>query len=627
MRSGGEILFRVRQELANLVLFAAPPTPRPAVPSRVQLLPSGKEVAEFLRGTAFAREIEQLAESILRHEFPVFGGVISTGPEIEWRRDYTHSTTSGTAYFRRVPYLDFDRVGDHKAVWELNRHQHLVVLAQAFLFTNDGRYVTEIEQQMESWNAQNPWLRGINWASALEVAFRALSWLWVDHLVGEALPFSGRERLLAALYGHGRYLEQNLSVYFSPNTHLLGEAVALHALGATYPDWPEASRWRRTGARLLEQQLARQVRTDGSHFEQSIYYHLYALDFFLLHGILETKAGGGLSKDYRRKVTRMVEFLQAVTGPSGILPMLGDEDGGRLFHPYGPRRRFASATLATAAQLGTAVPLLPDEPDLHEQALWWVGAREAPQILTFARGCPVCSRHFRDAGLVVLVSGILQIIFDAGPFGHGSAGHSHSDALSLIIRFGEKEILTDPGTYTYTADPAWRAWFRGSKAHNTIRINGLDQAQPAGPFRWAHPPNVALRELSLTDADDLVEAECRFDKFIHRRRLLFQKPDRLIITDEVSGPPGEHTVEQFWHPNGDACRLDSRTFRIAEEIELLLDQDLEVRIEEGWIAPVYGQRAPATIVIGRRNRSFPLRLETRITLPPNRLDSSGTVDK
>ena len=60
-------------------------------------------------------------------------GTLETGPAIEWSRDYAHGVAYPAVWFRRIPYLDFARVGDHKAIWELNRHQHLVTLAQAWL--------------------------------------------------------------------------------------------------------------------------------------------------------------------------------------------------------------------------------------------------------------------------------------------------------------------------------------------------------------------------------------------------------------------------------------------------------------------------------------------------------------
>ena len=187
-----------------------------------------------MKGTAYARELIATADSILEHRFPILGITIDTGPEIDWRRDYLHKVSSGTAYFRRVPYLDFSQVGDHKVVWELNRHQHLVLLAQAFLLSGRRAYLDEVFRQLESWMDANPFLRGINWASALEVAFRGLSWVWVWQLAGAEMPAPLRARFLTELYRHGRFLELNLSVYFSPNTHLLGEAVALHALGVMF---------------------------------------------------------------------------------------------------------------------------------------------------------------------------------------------------------------------------------------------------------------------------------------------------------------------------------------------------------------------------------------------------------
>ncbi len=164
-----------------------------------------------------------------------------------WRQDPNSGIESGTPYFRRVPYLDAQAAGDHKNIWEINRHQHWVLLAQAFLFTRRSAFLEHIERQFDSWVEQNPYMRGINWTSALEVAFRAMSWVWTYHLAGAAMSESLRTRLLDGIYQHGCYLEYNLSVYFSPNTHLLGEAVVLHALGTLFPAFPRATQWRELG--------------------------------------------------------------------------------------------------------------------------------------------------------------------------------------------------------------------------------------------------------------------------------------------------------------------------------------------------------------------------------------------
>ena len=543
MRSPQEIRFRLRQEIGNLALLAKAPR-APAMPSVLR-----KVAVEDLRGTEFERHLIAMADGLLAHRFPLLGVTIETGPQIDWRRDYLHGVSTGLDYFRRVPYLDFARAGDHKVVWELNRHQHLVLLAQAWLLTGRREYLDEVFRQLASWMDANPFLRGINWASALEVAFRALSWCWVSSLAGRDMPPELARRFADELYRHGRFLELNLSVYFSPNTHLLGEALAFYALGAAFGK----ERWRREGARHVEEALRRQVREDGSHFEQSAYYHVYALDFFLLYRVLANPGDW-----FDQRLVRMAEYLEALQGPSGVLPLLGDDDGGRLFHPYGDRLRFGRATLATCAAMFGRWEWLRSPADLLEQAAWWIGARGAPAA---PRKSAQESRWFADAGTAVMAHEEIQVVIKAGPFGEGSGGHSHSDVLSLVVRIGDREVLIDPGTYTYIADPAERNAFRGSAAHNTVRIGNRDQAIPAGPFRWSEKPAVRLEAWESTADRDVLDATCEYAGYRHRRRVEFRKAARrLRIQDHVEGPEWE----QWWHLGSEE---EEQRFRFESEAE------------------------------------------------------------
>ena len=536
MRKPREIADRLWQELRNIRLWLFPPRlPRGfSATSPLAGLPAPTKVAVVLSGTSFPEELRGYAPDILAHRFPLLGLNVETGAEIHWRKDYVNGPETGCSYFRLVPYLDRERAGDHKIVWELNRHQHLVLLAQLYQFDHDPALLEEIWRQLESWMDANPFQRGINWASALEVAFRALSWIWIYHLVGKEIPAPLRDRFLETLMRHGRHLEVNLSFYFSPNTHLLGEAVTLHALGVLFPQFPRAERWRELGARVVNEQLDRQVRSDGAHFEQSTYYHVYALDMFVFHGILagETRAA------YREKIALMADYLAAVQGPSRNLPFIGDDDGGRLFHPFGPRDIFGRATLATCAVWLDRSWTYTRE-DLFPQAAWWLGRTQGSATGSYA------SHFFPDVGIAVMNSGDRHIVVDAGPFGPWGSGHSHSDTLSIVVRTGDHEILIDPGTYTYMGSE--RDWFRGSAAHNTVRIDGLDQATPVNPFRWTDQPAVSVRAWTTTEKEDFLDAECVSRGVTHRRQVRFIKPDLLRIVDEISGPPGEHLIEQFWH--------------------------------------------------------------------------------
>ncbi len=513
-------------------------------------LPAPDAVREALHGSAYHREIETLAEKLLRREYPLLGFEITPGDPIDWRRDFKSGRTSAAAYFRRIPYLDFARVGDHKVVWELNRLQHLVLLAQAWLLGDDPRFGRELTAQLEDWRRANPMHVGVNWASALEVAFRALSLIWIFHWVGGRLDATARRGLLEMIYQHGRHLEYNLSVYFSPNTHLLGEAVVLHAVGALFPDMPGAEQRRALGRRVTLEQLAFQVRDDGSHFEQSTYYHLYAVDFFLLHHVLEP-----LPEESLGRLRRMADFLADIVSPEGALTLIGDDDGGRVFHPYGARESFALDTLETCARVFPGFRGEAGSPRAgrSEQAAWWLGPADG---VADAERRPRRSRRFPDSGLTVMTAGDAWILVDSGLFGYGGAGHSHSDALSFVAHLEGRELLIDPGTFTYVADPERRDWFRSSAAHNTVRVDGADQAAPAGPFRWAGKPHVECEAWESGPDQDLLRAVC-LSGVRHTRTLILAKQPRLLfIVDQVSAADSateaeaEHTIEQFWHAAG-----------------------------------------------------------------------------
>ena len=587
MRSPAEIKFRLRQEAANLRLWLDPPAFAGEIPPGLAPhLPDPQTCVAPLRGTLFEFTVLATAQSILTHRFPLLGTTVDTGPHIEWRRDYAHHKTSAAKYFRLVPYLNFAAVGDHKFIWELNRHQHLVLLAQAHLLTGKPDYLNEAFAQLESWWEQNPFQRGINWASALEVAFRTLSWIWLWHLDGVAMPPELRARFLTSLYQHGLHLFENLSVYFSPNTHLLGEAVALHALGTLFPDFPGAAEWQHRGAEIVEAQLTFQVKPDGSHFEQSSYYHVYALDLFLFYYLL-----AGRPSRMQGPLTRMAKHLHWLLGPARRITYFGDDDGGRLFHPQGKRDEFGRATLATCGILLNRERWLGTRDDLADQAVWWLG----PAILTQQSATPRLprgSKLFPDSGAAFLQSKHLYIQFDAGPFGWGGAGHSHADTLSLVVWYRGEPVFTDPGTFTYMADPAQRDRFRGTRAHNTVSINGLNQADSAGPFRWNRKPAVRLESFARTPEGGMISATCEYRGFRHRRRVRLHD-EQFVVLDEVSGPPGQHCIEQVWNLGPAAADIYLSFSTPAAET------DVE-------ISTAYGSKMPATARVLRQQGALPL---------------------
>src|SRR5206468_1056365 len=110
-------------------------------------------------------------------------------------------------------------------------------------------------------------------------------------------------------------------------------------LGTFFGNDPRGPGWEKLGAGIVEAELHHQVQADGSHFEQSSYYHVYALDFFLFFYVVS-----GRPSAPEPVLTRMADYLHWLLGPAGQIHFTGDDDGGRLFHPYRDRSRFGRAT-------------------------------------------------------------------------------------------------------------------------------------------------------------------------------------------------------------------------------------------------------------------------------------------
>lgn len=576
-------------------------------------------VLDTLR-TTFAGQSDRTlerAERICAHEFDLLGySGLSFGEEIDWHRDVVHDRGGTLQPWYRVPFLDFEAVGDHKIIWELNRHQHLVVLAKAYLLTGERRYVDELIHQWRHWVRENPYPLGINWASALEVAFRSMSWIWVDQLLRDvdAVPAAFRGELQDELGRHGKHLLRYLSTYFAPNTHLLGEGAALFFIGTLYPELPGAPTWRRVGWRIVVEESEHQVRADGLHFEQSIYYHVYALDFFLHAWLLAQSNSVVVPQRYERTVERMLEALARLS-PTGVAPRMGDDDGGRLFDPRRNTPAHMLDPLATGAALFGRDDWLKLAGGPVEESLWLLGPSRFAAAEKAGGSPPPASAAFENSGLYVMTNhadGDWRLVVDAGPQGYGRSGHGHADALSLQLASGSGDWLVDVGTYTYMRQPQ-RDAFRGTSAHNTLAAGGIDQAMPSGPFAWECIPETRVeRWESRPELDYLCALHDGYERsptFLTHRRTVVGCCGFWLVRDEIIGTAAAELLVS-WHlsPRLRIEKEERRRMRVtdgAQSLELAFcGADWQRTIEDCDWSPAYGA-AQTTPVVRLRSRAVP----------------------
>jgi hypothetical protein len=504
------------------------------------------------------------ADRIVRGQYDLLGyaGLRFTTARrrIDWHFDPVWGRHAPDAFYTRVPYLD-PAIGDHKIIWELNRHQHWLTLGRAAWLTGDAGYAAVAVDELYDWLDANPPLVGINWASMLEIGFRSISWIWTLHWLlgleegdrGLGTGDRGVERpwlvdMFVALARQLTHVEHNLSYYFSPNTHLTGEALALYVAGVALPELTDSARWADTGRRVLLDEIDRQILVDGGHAERSTHYQRYTLEFYVLALLTARLAGDGdAASRFGEAAARLAEFTRVMADDKGRLPLIGDDDGGMLWPMTGRACGDVRDALATAAVALDRPALAPW--GLTEETIWVAGRTAARLPL---RACdaitPLPSRALGDTGYVVMrdASGS-HAVFDTAPHGYLNAGHAHADALAVTLTLDGRPLLVDPGTSTYTMDPALRDRLRSTMSHNTVAVDGRSQSTPAGPFHWLTRADAALQIWRRNDEFDYAEGtHDGYAPLRHQRAVVRTAQSGWLIADAIAGG-GHHVAAAHWH--------------------------------------------------------------------------------
>src|ERR1043165_8837710 len=548
------------------------------------------------RWPASAQKLIDKAERIVAGKFDLLGFKdLSFGDPIDWQFEPVSGKRIPLLHWSKLDYLDVEIAGDKKIIWELNRHQHFQTLGQAYWLTGDERYARAFVSHLEAWMDANPPKLGINWASSLEVAFRSISWLWAFHFFKSSPSLTPEvvKRAWKFLYLSARHLESYLSTYFSPNTHLTGEALGLFYIGTLLPKFKEAQRWQELGSRILVEQIPIHVQRDGVYFEQSSYYNRYTTDFYL-HLLLLARANQlALPSQVEDALVLLLDHLMYITRPDGTTPLFGDDDGGRLAMLDVRAANDFRGTLATGAVGFNRSDYKFVAGDAAEELLWLTGVAGLDHFDSIVATEPLkTSVPFTEGGYFVMRDGWTPesnyLLFDCGPHGSLSCGHAHADALAIDVAANGRPVLVDPGTCTYTGSKELRDWFRSSQAHNTVTLDNESSSIPGGAFTWKTKLTCRLRKWISEERFDFISGE--HDGSL-QRSILFVKGEYWIIRDTVLDA-NEHRGEVWFHFDSSAKPVLADSLRDEESgftIQCFGNDGHWVE-EDGWISHSYGQR-------------------------------------
>jgi hypothetical protein len=580
------------------------------------------------------------ADRLRSHQMNILGySNVFVGTEIDWNRDPITEYEWAPRFWADVEVIG-NRHADAKIIYEFNRQQHLVRLGKTYFITGVDEYAREAIAQMDSWIQQNPIGCGVNWKSSLDIGIRALSWMWTIFFVMSSKSFDepAARRILKSLFRQLDQVYRYPSTYSSPNTHLIGEACALFIAGLLFPELRRAAEWRQFGATMLVSEMQKQVSSEGVYREASTYYHCYATDFYLHAMVLARASKFPFPEWMWSRLSQMFEFVLHITQPDGAIPLIGDDDGGRVLalksEDYGSYRD----GLSSGAVLFGRADLKYAANGYAEETMWLLGTETFDVFESLDQRAPLTdSKAYPENGYFVQRSSwddnASHMVFDCGNLGMLTGGHGHADALSFTLFSHGQPLLIDPGTSVYNAAAQWRQFFRSTRAHNTVVVDDLEQSEVAGPFSWKKKAAARVIAHRTMAGIDYVDGE--HDGYLqlkndvmHRRRVLFLRPDYWIVFDELQGR-GAHDFDFLFHfapgmklfvmgeeRSGD---IECRARAEGAALQMFMHASGPLSAEatcgqtdpiQGWASRRYGERKPSPVLCAKLQSSTPATVMT-----------------
>lgn len=432
---------------------------------------------------------------------------------------------------------------------------------------------------IENWVAVCKPANSLGW-DPYPTSIRIVNWIKRD-LAEPILTHASRR----SLFLQARWLRQNIEYHLLAN-HLWMNAKALLFAGL-YFQGNEASRWRACALRILQEQLNEQVLDDGGHFERSAMYHSLFVEDIL--DILNINNAYGLENDveWLEAATRMLDWLAVMSHPDGEIVLFND------------------------AAIGIAGTL--DMLEQYSSRLGVVRGRVDMKVV----------QELSETGYIRVDLGEFSLFIDVAPIGPDyQPAHGHADTLGFELSIGKNRVLVDGGTSCYGVTEE-RLRQRGTAAHNTITIDGLDSSEVWSGFRVARRARV--RELNVVEKDSCITITAKHDGYarlpgkpIHKRTWVVT-PNSITILDEIQGS-GTRDIKQFlhFHPDIELVRED----RSGVQARMPGNAEGYIRIEfdgiDSWqrkmgaYHPEFGVSKKAIELVGEIYGELPKRLRTNI---------------
>ena len=535
--------------------------------------------------------------------YAIYDSHVDLTQSIDWFLSDIPGNHWPISHYATIDYRPGNPHGDVRINWELNRLQFL----PAMVAKNEDL----ARKIIIDWLDKNRFMHGPAYIASMEVALRWISIYRAVCLFKKPLETPLRQKLSGLAVASGKFIERRLSTHSSTGNHLIVESVGLFWIAKGLEGSRLGRRWIEKARTIVWKEIVNQIHPDGSSKEQSFWYLGFVLDAILNYYLLEKRQA--IPEEVWARVGRALSFIKELTLPDGSYPDFGDRDDGYVFRPISHyANSFFPRLIQTGAFFYEDINRECDqlsvfkESDSHED-----GFEEKHPHTDFIGDTSTCSHEplmktYPDGGMTLIKWGRGRLLFRHSNLGLESLfGHGHADALSVLFWWDNIPVLIDLGSGQYNGDQGVRDYFRSTLAHNTVEINGKNQATIMGPFMWGKSYQTTLHEAliapccRLSASHDGYADSC---STIHKRDIEWPDHRHLKITDNFSGPGGIRFRVAFHLGSCKTVNLEKQTLEAEfESFSFFIDFPNEFNIDVlygsdkpfgGWHSTVYGKWNP-----------------------------------
>lgn len=482
-----------------------------------------------------------------------------------------HIFTGQSAY---PPYFCGDDINwgtrpvpDNEWVWQLNRMGFWEAMAKVYWHTGDEKYAKEWCFQLLDWTRKNPRDKEHEYAwRSIEAGIRGYNWTGLYQRFIDSPSFTPEVLVafLNSMYDHADFL---MTRYSTRSNWGLMEAEGMAFIAITFPEFKDAEKWRNEAFRRLNNEINLQVYPDGQQRELAMGYHIGCINWFLR--TYELAKLNNIENAFPQSYLETIELMCEV-------PM-------KLCHPNGTNAQFGDSWAGNPGQYAERFAEWAEKFNRQDFLFLATDGKEGKKPDSIAFALP-------QSGLYSMKSGwdknAISMVLKCGPDG---GGHCQPDNGTFELYAGGRNLMPDAGSYIYSGDPESRAWFRQTKVHQTLSLNGENSKYAPKLLLWQPGENL----------DILVVENQSYEKLAHRRSVFFVDKRYFVIVDEAIGNATGEIDLHFQLAPG-AAVSNRGNLSVASDfkegwnvlVKTIPQSGIELLEEEGQVSFLYTKKEP-----------------------------------